>query len=83
MSELDRVMYNNTLTNPKFDDYKPIHRETKSSRYKNGRNNLDEHVNKVLNRSTQSDSDMEGQGIEKTIKPSNIIDFFIPDPKCY
>ena len=61
MSELDRVIFKNSLTSPKFIDFKPIPGETKSGRYKYSKNNIDEHVNKILKRYIQSDFDMEGQ----------------------
>ena len=46
---------------------KPIHDETKSGRYKYSKTNFEEHVNK---------SNLEGQEIEKSIIPSNIIDIY-------
>ena len=50
---------------------------TNSARYKYDKNNLDEHINKILNRSIKSDNesdDLEGEGVTDIIIPSNIID---------
>ena len=54
LSELDRVMYENNLTSLNFDDYIPKPDATNSGRSKYIENNLDENVNKFLNRSIYS-----------------------------
>ena len=61
LSELDRMMHKEKKTSLKFDDFKPIPRETESSRYKYIKYNPDDQVNKILNRSIQNHSDLEGQ----------------------
>ena len=61
LSELDRVMHKTIVTSLKFDDYKPIPGETKSVRYKYTKYSPDDQVNEILNRSIQSDSDLEGR----------------------
>ena len=73
--DVDRVMYQNISKSLDYENYKPISWKTKSGRYEYTENNLDDHVNQILNRSIQSDSDLEGQGV-KTVIPSNIIDIY-------
>ena len=77
LNDVDRVMYQNIVRSLGFDKYIPKQGESKSGRYKYTKNNLDNHVNKILNRSIQSDfdSDLEGQGV-KIIIPSNVIDIY-------
>ena len=72
LNDIDRVNYRNILRNPNYENYKPKFRETKSFRFEKNRNNLDEHVNEISNKSSQSETDsddLEGQGIEKIFKP--------------
>ena len=77
LNDVDKVMYQNIVRSVGFDKYIPKQGESKSGRYKYTKNNLDGDVNKILNRSFQSDSDsdLQGQGL-KIIIPSNIIDIY-------
>ena len=77
LNDVDRVMYQNIVRSLGFYKYIPKQGESNSGRYKYTKNNLDDHVNKILNRSIQSDSDsdLQGQGL-KIIIPSNIIDIY-------
>ena len=56
-------MYINILENLNFEKYKPIRGESKSSRYKQSKNNFNKR-------------NLEGQGVHKIIIPSNIIDIY-------
>ena len=65
-------MYQNILRSLKFDDYIPKPGETKSGRNKYSKNNLNDHVNTILNIYVESeadsdDNDSEGQGFEKQL----------------
>ena len=60
-------MYDNILESLNFKSYKPIRGEIKSARYKYTKISFKDHVNQ---------SNLFGQGIEKIIIPSNIIDFY-------
>ena len=77
LNDVDRVMYQNIVRSLGFYKYIPKQGESNSGRYKYTKNNLDDHVNKILNRSIQSDSDsdLQGQGL-KIIIQSNIIDIY-------
>ena len=57
----DRKIFNNILESLDFENYKPIRGESKSGRHKKSKSNFKKH-------------NLEGQGIEKIIIPSNIID---------
>ena len=64
-------------TSLNFKNYNPIPGETKSGRYRYTNFKLDHHANKILNRSIQSKSksgDLEGQGTETVIIPSDLIE---------
>ena len=56
-------MYKNILESLDFENYKAIRGETKSARYKYSKSNFKDH-------------NLKGQGIEKIIIPSNIIDIY-------
>ena len=75
LSELDAVMYKHILTSLSYDDYIPRHGEIKSRRYKQTKKGLDEHVNKILTNSIQSESKCDDQPL-KFITPSYIFDSF-------
>ena len=69
-------MLKNSLTSANYGDYIPQPGETKSSRYKFTKSFLDDHVNKILDISIQSETDsddIQGQGVKIT-SPSNITD---------
>ena len=76
---LDRVMYQNVLKAPNHDDYIATPGETKPSSYKYIEISLDDHVQKLLNRSTQnetaSDDYIKGEGL-LIIIPSVLIDIY-------
>ena len=75
LSDFDRVMIKNFSSSLKINDYIPRPGEPKPARYEKTKSSLDGHVNKILNRSLQCESecdDLEGQGIKKIIIPSNI-----------
>ena len=64
IDEIDRVTCENIVTSPKFDDCILKTEETKLGRYKYTRHNFDDHVNKFLNGSIQSEKesdDLEGR----------------------
>ena len=67
LNDKDREKNKTTLENLEFKNYKAIHGETKSARYKYSKTNFKYRVNK---------SYLEGQGVKITI-PSNIIDIYI------
>ena len=57
-------MFNNILESLGFEKYKPIRGESKSGRYKQSKTNFKKR-------------NLEGQGIQKIIIPSNRIDIYI------
>ena len=63
INDQDREIFNNILENLNFKNYKPIRGESKSGRYKQSKSNFDKR-------------ELTGQGIEKIIIPSNIIDIY-------
>ena len=75
LSEFDAVMYKLILTSLSYDDYIPRHGETKSSRYKYTKKSLDEHVDKILTNSIQSESESDDQTLN-IITPSYIFDSY-------
>ena len=62
LNDKDREIFNNILESLDFENYKAIRGEYKSGRYKQSKTILKK--------------DLEGQGIEKIIIPSNIIDIY-------
>ena len=63
LNDKDRKIFNNILESLDFENYKPILGESKSVRYKQSKSNFKKY-------------NLEGQGIEKIIIPSNIIDIY-------
>ena len=71
---LPRVLCKNITTNLQFNENTPKQGDTKLGVYRYTKYSLDDDVFKILNRSVQSDSDLESQ-VVKIIMPSNILDF--------
>ena len=63
LNNQEREIFNNILESIDFENYKPIRGESKSGRFKQSKSNFKKHK-------------LEGQGIEKIIIPSNIIDIY-------
>ena len=63
LNDKDREIFHNILERLDFENYKPIRGESKSGRYKQSKSNFKKH-------------NLEGQGIEKIIIPSNTIDIY-------
>ena len=61
LNDQDREIFNNILESLDFEKYKPIRGESKSGRYKQSKTNIKKRK-------------LEGQGFQKIIIPSNIID---------
>ena len=69
----------NTLKILNYGNYKPTVREAKSGRFRYSRDHPDNDVDRNLEKSIDSETkshNIEGQGIEKNIIPSNIINFY-------
>ena len=63
LNDQNRVIFNNILESLDFKNYKPVRGESKSGRYKQSKSNFNKRR-------------LEGQGVEKVIIPSNIIDIY-------
>ena len=63
LNDKDREIFNNILESLNFEIYKAIRGESKSGRYEQSKTIFKKH-------------NLEGQGIEKFIIPSNIIDIY-------
>ena len=63
LNDKDRERFNNILESLDFENYKAIRGESESGRYKQSKTIFERH-------------NLEGQGIEKIIIPSNIIDIY-------
>ena len=63
LNDQDREIFNNILESLDFKNYKPVRGESKSGRYKQSKTNFKKH-------------NLKGQGIEKILIPSNIIDIY-------
>ena len=64
LNDEDRKFFNKFLKSLYFENYKKIRGESKSGRYKQSETNFTKH-------------NLKGQGIEKIIIPSNIIDIYL------
>ena len=67
LKDKDEETFNNILESLDFGNYKVIRGESKSSRYTQSKTSFEKHVKKF---------NLEGQGIEKNIIPSNIFDIY-------